>query len=162
MNASRGMIETRRRAPASIVIGSAPSVIAAIAPIQVGPCVRRARVGPPPVVLTQPRVGAVEQQQRSGRVDALLEQHVALLDLADRRRDRGPLRQLLVDQLVEQVQAAELVDERHLFGQVLVDQRDGHRALAHRARDALDRARADVAGDEHPRHAWSPAGRGRA
>ena len=37
------------------------------------------------------------------------------------------------------------------FGQVLVDQRDGHRALAHCAGDALDRARAHVAGDEHAR-----------
>ena len=37
--------------------------------------------------------------------------------------------------------------------QVLVDQRYRHRALADGAGDALDRPRADVARDEHPRHA---------
>jgi hypothetical protein len=37
--------------------------------------------------------------------------------------------------------------------QVLVDERDGHRALADRARHALDRARAHVAGHEHAGHA---------
>ena len=37
----------------------------------------------------------------------------------------------------------------HAVGQVLVDERDGHRALPDRAGHALDRAGADVAGDEH-------------
>ena len=38
---------------------------------------------------------------------------------------------------------------RSSVDQVLVDERDGHRALAHGARDALDRPRPDVARHEH-------------
>ena len=97
---------------------------------------------------------ALEQQQQAARRLALLDQHARpprrrttrrraahALELARRRaRRRGRSR------------AAPSCDG-HARRQVLVDQRDRHRALADRAGDALDRARAHVAGDEHARHA---------
>ena len=76
-----------------------------------------------------------------------------------------PALQLVVVEVVEQVDRAQVGerDGRQLGRirparpsrprEVLVDQRDGHRALADRARHALDRARAHVAGDEHARDA---------
>ena len=58
--------------------------------------------------------------------------------------------------------SADVTRSQSCLGQVLVDERDRHRALADRARHALDRARADVAGDEHAGHARLQQETGRA
>ena len=77
MNSSRGMIATRHGPSASTFSGSGLSVIAAIAPIQVG--AKLADIGS---VRPSMRLGglrrALEQQQRPGRGDALLEQQLVV------------------------------------------------------------------------------------
>ena len=62
MNCSRGMIETRQSTPATIVTGSSLSVIAAIAPIQVG-----AWLGVPGSVPPATRMNAVVVPEKSSR-----------------------------------------------------------------------------------------------
>ena len=101
------MIATRHGVSARTSTGSALSVIAAIAPIQVGPWFGVSGSGPW-------RVDAVpvEQQQRPRRLDALLEQQLALRHVA-RLGDRGPGRELLVAQPVEEVDRAQFVDDVH-------------------------------------------------
>ncbi len=80
---------------------------------------------------------------------------LAVAQLAHDGHVRPALQRPVVDP-VEEVDRPQVLERRgrvrgHLYAlrQVLVRERDRHRAFADGARDALDRARADVAGDEH-------------
>ena len=144
---------------------AAPPVSTAIAPIQVGACWRP--TGSVRSPSTQHRLDrALEQQLHARRASSPCSaSDVARRELARARRPRpsgSSSSSSRSSNRSTRRSSATVTASRSCVGQVLVDERDRHRALADGAGDALDRAGAHVAGHEHAGHAWSRAGTGRA
>ena len=132
---------------------SGPPVRTAIAPIQVGALLAPDRLGAVAVHRAASCTSPSSRSMQARWLHALLEHEHARLVLATRATATHSESCGGVE-LVEQIDrgAAPRAWDRVMRREVLVDQRDGHRALPDRARDALDRPRADVAGDEDARH----------
>ena len=144
---------------------SGPPVSTAIAPIQVGATLAADRLGAVAVdehgLRRRPRAAAAGP----ARLAPCSASTLAGLDVARAARPRPTRRAASSSRSSKRStgrRSATVTASRSCVGQVLVDERDRHRALADRAGHALDRARAHVAGDEHARARSSRAGRGRA
>ena len=112
MNGSRGMIETRQSTPATIVTGSSLSVIAAIAPIQVG-----AWLGVPGSVPPATRMNALVVPEKSSRGPGESAPCSRITSPSSTWRIGGVIAahssSCGVRQPVEQVEAPQLVDKGH-------------------------------------------------
>ena len=135
---------------------SGPPVSTAIAPIQVGACwrptgsvaARRRRAAPAP----SPSSSSSRPAARSP-CSAITSPGSARRRRRRPRPTRASCSSSRSSNRSTARSSAAVSARRSCLDQVLVDQRDRHRALADGAGDALDRARAHVAGDEHAGHA---------
>src|SRR4051794_29472286 len=171
MNASRGTIANRHGPSASTVIGTGLSVIAAIAPIQVGPVfafagsLRLSTVMYAFVLPVNSSSGPGEEPCSSSTSPSAASRISTTAAQASRRSSESSSKRsmprssswTLIGQRLHTgtpETRGRSPDDRWpgSFREVLVDQGDRHRPLADRAGDALDRACAHVAGDEHAGH----------